>query len=214
MDQANTAIPHPQRIHVIGFGRRVVAALLDALLVLFGSTVLAIVVSVLFWFLAVFDSGNTLSFTNIFMVIGLLFSLIYFVGFWAKTGQTIGKSTLNIQVVGADGMPVSWGRSLARYVGYIINVVVASIGFLWIVFDPKRQGWHDKIAGTYVISGDDEPFKDIATVEVIPSDHGQGNWIWVVLWLVVALTIPTALFSGFLLLGPVINRIMQNLLGG
>lgn len=203
-----------QRIHVVGFGRRAVAALLDALLVLFGSTVLAFAVSVLFWFVSVFNSDNSLSFTNILIVVGLLFSLIYFVGSWAKTGQTIGKSTLNIQVVGADGRPISWGRSLGRYVGYIINVVVASIGFLWIVFDPKRQGWHDKIAGTYVVSGDDEPFKDINSVEVIPSDHGKGNWIWVVLWIVIALTIPTALFSGFLLLGPFVNRFMQHFFGG
>jgi len=213
MDQ-NSVTSRKRRIHVIGFGRRVAAALLDALLVLFGSTVLAFAVSVLFWFLSVFDSGNTLSFTNILIVMGLLFSLVYFVGSWAKTGQTIGKSTLNIQVVGADGMPVSWGRSLARYFGYIINVVAASIGFLWIVFDPKRQGWHDKIAGTYVVSGDDEPFKDINAVEIIPSDHGKGNWMWVALWIVIALAFPSALFGGFLLLGPVVNRLMHNLLGG
>jgi len=214
MDQNTVNTSRKQRIHVIGFGRRVVAALLDALLVLFGSTVLALLASVLFWFLSVFKQDSALSFTNILLVAGLLFSLVYFVGFWAKTGQTIGKSTLNIQVVGADGRPISWGRSLARYFGYIINVIVASIGFLWIVFDSKRQGWHDKIAGTYVVSGDDEPFKDINVVEIIPSDHGKGNWIWVVLWLITAFTIPSALFSGFLLLGPVVNRLMHGLLGG
>jgi uncharacterized RDD family membrane protein YckC len=40
---------------------------------------------------------------------------------------------------------------LARYVGYIISTIPLCLGFLWVGFDSKKQGWHDKIAGTVVV---------------------------------------------------------------
>jgi uncharacterized RDD family membrane protein YckC len=46
---------------------------------------------------------------------------------------------------------MTFGLAFLRWVGYIISAVVLYLGFVWIAFDAKKQGWHDKIAGTVVI---------------------------------------------------------------
>jgi uncharacterized RDD family membrane protein YckC len=38
-----------------------------------------------------------------------------------------------------------------RYVGFVISIIPLAIGLIWAGFDPRKQGWHDKIAGTYVV---------------------------------------------------------------
>ena len=43
------------------------------------------------------------------------------------------------------------GQAILRYIGYIVSALALSIGFIWIAIDKRRQGWHDKIARTYVI---------------------------------------------------------------
>ena len=52
----------------------------------------------------------------------------------------------------ADGGPVSFGTGIVRLIGYLISGIVLDLGFLWILVDGKRQGWHDKIANTVVIA--------------------------------------------------------------
>ena len=208
MDQSSGG----QTVSVVGFGRRLAAALLDGLLVLFFTTVLAFGVSIVGITVAMFKPYEDLPFDRVLIWVGLIFSLIYYIGFWASSGQTIGKSTLGIQVVGPDGQPISSGKALLRYIGYLVSGIVASIGFLWLAFDGKRQGWHDKMAGTYVVYADEEVF-DINSVELVPSDPGK-SWIWIVVWIVVALAVPIGLFSSLLILGPAVNRIVGNMLGG
>jgi uncharacterized RDD family membrane protein YckC len=43
------------------------------------------------------------------------------------------------------------GRSFLRYVGYWVVWITLFIGFIWVAFDGRKQGWHDKIAGTLVV---------------------------------------------------------------
>ena len=145
--------------------------------------------------------------------LGLLVSVIYFVGYWAKSGQTIGKLVLGIRIIRPDGSALSWGRALLRYVGYLISGLVLSLGFLWLAFDRKRQGWHDKIAGTVVVQADEVPISGSGPLELVPTDHGKG-WVWLVLWFVVALVMPAGLFSSLLILGPAVRRIISNILTG
>jgi uncharacterized RDD family membrane protein YckC len=169
-------------------------------------------VAILFALFAMFNPYDPLSFNGLMLVVGLIFSILYYVGFWTKSGQTIAKSLLGIQVVGANGEPISWGKGLLRYIGYIISAMVASIGFLWLAFDRKRQGWHDKMAGTYVISEDDY-FSDANAVDFVPSDPGR-SWVWLVVWIVLALLIPAALFGSLYALGPIVARAVGNFLTG
>ena len=84
--------------------------------------------------------------------IGTLLGLVYFAGIWAWRGQTIGMMPFNMQVVGvADGKKIDVFRGLLRYVGFIISVIPLFLGLIWAAFDPRKQGWHDKIAATVVI---------------------------------------------------------------
>jgi uncharacterized RDD family membrane protein YckC len=84
--------------------------------------------------------------------LGTLFGLIYFVGFWAWRGQTLGMMPFNLRVVRAeDGGQVDWVQGLLRYVGLIISFVVIFLGVIWVAFDRNKQGWHDKMARTVVV---------------------------------------------------------------
>ena len=66
-------------------------------------------------------------------------------------GKTPGKMVMGVEIVKTDGSPIGFGRAILRYVGYIISSIILFIGFLMIAFDSKKQGLHDKIAGTCVI---------------------------------------------------------------
>jgi uncharacterized RDD family membrane protein YckC len=81
----------------------------------------------------------------------LLFVIGYFVFFWTIIGQTPGKALFGIRVIPIHGKKLSIGRSLLRYAGYLVSTAGLFIGFAWILIDDRRQGWHDKIAGTYVV---------------------------------------------------------------
>lgn len=84
--------------------------------------------------------------------LGTLVGLVYFVGFWAWRGQTVGMMPFNMQVVSvADGKKIDVVRGLLRYVGFIIAAIPLFIGLIWAAFDSRKQGWHDKIASTVVI---------------------------------------------------------------
>lgn len=81
-----------------------------------------------------------------------LVSILYFVGFWAWRAQTPGMMVLGLRLArDADGSAPGLGRSILRYIGFFISAVVLFIGFIWIAFDSRKQGWHDKIAGTVVV---------------------------------------------------------------
>lgn len=76
---------------------------------------------------------------------------VYFIAFWSTTGQTLGMHALRLRVVRTDGQPLSWVTGLLRYVGYVLSIVALCLGLLWIIWDPNKQGWHDKIANTVVV---------------------------------------------------------------
>ena len=74
------------------------------------------------------------------------------VGFWVWKAATPGKMVISAKIVDAKtlGKP-STGQLIVRYIGYFISAFVFGLGFLWVAFDKRKQGWHDKIAGTLVI---------------------------------------------------------------
>jgi uncharacterized RDD family membrane protein YckC len=78
-------------------------------------------------------------------------TISYSVAFLAWRGQTLGKMVMNIKVLRGNGSRISAGYALLRYLGYFICCLMAGVGFLWIVFDPRKQGIHDKIADTVVV---------------------------------------------------------------
>jgi uncharacterized RDD family membrane protein YckC len=81
----------------------------------------------------------------------VIYSFGYFIFFWSMTGQTVGNAFLGLRIVTTQGRRVPIWRAALRLAGYVISFATLFIGFLWIVVDNRRQGLHDKIAGTYVI---------------------------------------------------------------
>jgi uncharacterized RDD family membrane protein YckC len=75
----------------------------------------------------------------------------YFIFFWVMTGQTPGKALMGLRIICLDGKHLSLTRAIRRYLAYWVSAVPFFFGFLWILLDEQRQGWHDEIAGTYVI---------------------------------------------------------------
>ena len=75
--------------------------------------------------------------------------------FVCTLGASPGKALLGMKVVHAEsGKKLSFWRALLRDLGYIPGAVVLGMGFLWIAGDPKKQGWHDKLANTLVVARD------------------------------------------------------------
>lgn len=75
----------------------------------------------------------------------------YYTYFFGK-GQTLGMKAVKIKLCGTDGTyPVGYGKGFLRCIGMIISGLVIGLGYLWILIDENKQGWHDKIAGTYVV---------------------------------------------------------------
>ncbi len=84
--------------------------------------------------------------------INYILPLIIVVLLWVKLGATPGKMLLNCKVVDArTGQLPGVGQSILRYFAYLISTLPLMLGFLWIAWDKRKQGFHDKIAGTVVL---------------------------------------------------------------
>ncbi len=80
----------------------------------------------------------------------LVVSIAYDVGFWMLVGQTPGKRLMGVLIVRADGQRLRLGNAIRRELAYVLSGILF-LGYLWILFDNKRQGFHDKLAGTIVV---------------------------------------------------------------
>lgn len=79
---------------------------------------------------------------------------VLFVGFWMYFCSTPGKMIFDAYIVDAKTLkPASNLRLIIRYIGYYVSTFLLFLGFIWIAFDKRKQGLHDKLAGTVVIKG-------------------------------------------------------------
>jgi uncharacterized RDD family membrane protein YckC len=195
---------------VMGFRKRLIASVvIDGLLMMFLTFIIVITVTIIAIIGSPYETSEDMNFNAALAVTGLITSMAYYVGFWAKSGQTVGKDLMGIKVVRKDGQPPGWVWAFVRYIGYIISGVVLSLGFIWILVDKKRQGWHDKIAGTYAIDAE-YAFTNVDDVNLVPEDPGM-HWGPIVVWVILALAAPTALLAGLWPLGPTVNRLLTDL---
>lgn len=77
--------------------------------------------------------------------------LIYHMIFWTWKGTTVGGMICQLRVVRVDGQPMRLADSIVRGLVSVLSIGAFGIGCFWILRDPDRQAWHDKIAGTYVV---------------------------------------------------------------
>jgi uncharacterized RDD family membrane protein YckC len=95
------------------------------------------------------------------LIVDMAFMGVIFVLLWIFFNATPGKMLFRAVIVDARTLkaPAAW-QNIFRYLGYFVSLIPFGLGFLWIGFDSKKQGWHDKLAGTVVIRGKprtDEP---------------------------------------------------------
>lgn len=146
-----------------GFWIRVLARLLDSL-------ILGIPFSILFFVIATLagafagnvNPDNQNGQGTVAVVFGGAFLLLYLVAlvvtfgywiyFWGKTGETIGMRLLRLRIIDANaGTPIGYGRATIRLLMSFINTWACYIGWIWVAFDPRKQGWHDKVANSVVV---------------------------------------------------------------
>ncbi|MBI1801349.1 MAG: RDD family protein [Chloroflexi bacterium] len=121
---------------------RLIAAFFDGVILYFAAFVIGLIFGVLG------DTGSTLA-----GLAGFILSIGYYLYFWtAWNGQTPGKRVMKIRIVPTDGSPMTLGKAILRYVGEAVSALACLLGYFWILIDKDRQGWHDKIAGTYVVN--------------------------------------------------------------
>ena len=167
-----------------GFWRRLGAYTVDYAIIFFIFIILASIASVAFFSGAI--SGNNknfiaaladpASFSSIMIFIWIFFiffNIAYFTYFHGTTGRTPGKMLFGLQVVSDKGAPISFGIAFLRAVGYLISGALLNFGFIWIAFDKRKQGWHDKIAGTVVIIR--EPQNDTAGISIPDNPPAFSN---------------------------------------
>jgi uncharacterized RDD family membrane protein YckC len=138
--------------HYAGFISRLIAYVIDLVIISLSLIIISWTLNTTVEFLNL-STRAVSDFAKFFMTGTTIFLFLagYFVLFWALTGQTPGMLIMGLRTVTLDGQQLSLGHSVRRFIGYIISFLTLFIGFLWILVDDRRQGWHDKIAGTCVI---------------------------------------------------------------
>ena len=142
-------MPADAAVEYVGFWARVLATLIDTVLVLCVTLPLVIAVYGRSYFDA---SASGVIVGPADFIISWVLPAVAIVLFWFFRQATPGKMAISAQVVDArTGGRLSVGQSIVRYLGYFVSTIPFGLGLLWVAFDPKKQAWHDKIAGTVVI---------------------------------------------------------------
>ena len=86
------------------------------------------------------------------ILVSLVLPAIAIVVFWISRQATPGKMAISARIVDAKtGAPPTSAQLVGRYLGYYVSMLPLFMGMIWVAFDPRKQGWHDKLAGTVVV---------------------------------------------------------------
>lgn len=129
-----------------GLPRRAAAMLYDALLV--GALLFLATIP----FIAVrggepVERGDNL----VYQLTMVLVVYAFFVGFWSRSGRTLGMQSWRLQLETMDGQVPSVARASLRFVASLLSWLPLGLGFLWQLWDPQRLTWHDRISGTRLV---------------------------------------------------------------
>ncbi len=133
----------------VGFWARVGATIIDSILLALVS--IPLLIAIYGW--SYFDPEETEVIAGpADLLISWVFPALAVITFWIMKQATPGKMAISARIVDADtGKPPSTGQLVGRYLAYFISTLPLCLGFLWVAFDHRKQGWHDKLAGTVVI---------------------------------------------------------------
>ena len=148
------------QIHYAGFWRRFLAFILDTLMFSLVTTALAIVL---------YGIGQVMQMKSIsvnsiiewdIVILDQVLPALLTITFWLAWKATPGKLLFDCQIVDADTFQKARFRQLVlRYLCYIISALPLGLGFLWIAFNKRNQGWHDKLSNTVVMLQDESLIK-------------------------------------------------------
>ena len=143
-----------------GFWRRLIAALIDLVLVFFAGVVLALILSPLLlsvparWQPIFSSPQQSLVVVGAYLVVGWVYSA----SLESSEGQaTIGKNTVGIMVCDLSGGRIGFWQASLRYLGKLLSILTLGIGFLIMLRHPRRQTLHDRLTGTLVVLNLDSP---------------------------------------------------------
>jgi len=134
-------------LEYVGFWARVGASIIDTLLI--SLIILPIVTAVYgtdYWLDDTFIKGP------VDFLVTWVFPTVAVVLFWIAKQATPGKMAISARIVDAEtGKKPSAGQLTIRYLGYYVSMIPLFLGIFWVAFDRRKQGWHDKLAGTVVV---------------------------------------------------------------
>ncbi|MEM8593867.1 MAG: RDD family protein [Pseudomonadota bacterium] len=86
------------------------------------------------------------------ILISYILPIVAVIAFWLAKSATPGKMLCKLMIVDAKtGGKPSTGQFIGRYCAYLVAFLPLCLGVIWVAFDPKKQGWHDKLSGTLVV---------------------------------------------------------------
>ena len=143
----------PAELEYVGFWKRLVAMLIDTLILLVIIVPLLLAIYGRGYFSLVEGGG----FAGLWdFLIQVVFPAVAVIVFWRYRGATPGKMAISARIVDArTGQAPSTGRLVVRYFAYLASMLPLFLGFIWVAIDRRKQGFHDKIAGTVVVYHDD-----------------------------------------------------------
>ncbi len=132
----------------VGFWKRFVAFLIDSFIL--AAIMVPLLAVVYGW--GYFDTERAGFAGTWDFFVQIVLPAIAAIVFWRYRGATPGKMAISAVIVDAQtGQAPSTRQLVVRYFAYFVSILPLLIGFAWIGFDPRKQGFHDKIAGTVVI---------------------------------------------------------------
>lgn len=134
-------------VEYAGFWIRTLASIIDSILVLIIIyPILSLIYGQDYWD----NNAFVLGFWD--LILSYILPAVAVVIFWVYKSATPGKMALNLSIVDATtGNKPTTGQLIGRYFAYYISMLPLFLGFFWVGFDKRKQGWHDKLAGTVVI---------------------------------------------------------------
>ncbi len=133
----------PATIAYGGFWIRVVAYLIDAILLSIASAIVGLVTGV-----SLYAGGFDYLANGASLVVGwLYFALMES----SARGATVGKMAVGLRVVTDQGQRLDFGHATGRYLAKIISAIILGIGFIMVAFTDRKRGLHDIIASTLVV---------------------------------------------------------------
>lgn len=129
-----------------GLLRRLAAILYDALLV----TALLFLATIPF---VAARGGEPVEIGDNLLYRAVLAFVVYafFVGFWSRSGRTLGMQSWGLQLQTADDKVPGFGEASIRFFAALLSWAPAGLGFLWQLWDKDKLAWHDRISGTRLV---------------------------------------------------------------